>query len=96
MRGQASCTAHEERGHFAPDHYTLRLGSDGKVALRADCNRGMGSNSVTADRPLPRRWLGPIRAARWRGGWAAVLTAENMASDTHSWSIPSFYVFMSI
>jgi heat shock protein HslJ len=36
----------------APDRYTLRFGSDGRVALRADCNRGTGAYSMSADRKL--------------------------------------------
>jgi hypothetical protein len=41
------------------------------------------------------RWLGPIRAER-RGGEGAVCMAENIATDTHSCPILSFYVFISI
>jgi heat shock protein HslJ len=45
----------------APDKYTVRFGSDGKVALKADCNRGMGSYSVSPDRRLA---LKPVALSR--------------------------------
>jgi heat shock protein HslJ len=32
-----------------PGRYTVRFGSDGRVALQADCNRGGGNYSVSAD-----------------------------------------------
>jgi heat shock protein HslJ len=45
----------------APDRYTVRFGSDGRVALKADCNRGMGAYTVSADRRLA---LKPIALSR--------------------------------
>ena len=45
----------------APDRYTVRFGSDGRIALKADCNRGMGSYAVSADRRLT---LKPIVLSR--------------------------------
>jgi para-nitrobenzyl esterase len=45
----------------APEKYTVQFGRDGRVAMRADCNRGMGSYSVTPDRRLT---LGPIALTR--------------------------------
>jgi para-nitrobenzyl esterase len=45
----------------SPDRYTLRFGQDGRVAMCADCNRGMGSYSVTPDRHIT---FGPIALTR--------------------------------
>ena len=45
----------------APDHYTIRFGADGRIALRADCNRGMGGYSFGPDRRLA---LKPIALSR--------------------------------
>ena len=45
----------------APDRYTVRFGSDGRIALKADCNRGMGSYAESADRRLT---LKPIVLSR--------------------------------
>jgi heat shock protein HslJ len=36
----------------APERYTIRFGSDGRAALQADCNRGMTSYTVTAERRI--------------------------------------------
>ena len=44
-----------------PDKYTLEFGSDGRAALRADCNRGTGSWKVTSPSQLE---FGPIAATR--------------------------------
>jgi len=46
----------------APDRYTLRFGADGRVALRADCNRGMGGYTVSADRRLALKPIALTRA----------------------------------
>lgn len=35
-----------------PERYTMRLEAGGRVTLQADCNRGMGSYSVGADRRI--------------------------------------------
>jgi para-nitrobenzyl esterase len=35
-----------------PGRYTVRLEAGGRVALQADCNRGMGSYSLSADRHI--------------------------------------------
>jgi len=48
----------------APDRYTLGFGTDGRVGLGADCNRGMGGYTVSADRRLA---LKPIALARAMG-----------------------------
>ncbi|HSA55575.1 MAG TPA: META domain-containing protein [Gemmatimonadaceae bacterium] len=45
----------------APEQYTIQFGRDGRIAMRADCNRGMGSYSVTADRRIT---MGPIALTR--------------------------------
>jgi heat shock protein HslJ len=45
----------------APERYTIRFGRDGRVAVRADCNRGSTSYSVGADRRIA---LGPIVLTR--------------------------------
>jgi heat shock protein HslJ len=44
-----------------PDRYTIRFGRDGRVALRADCNRGTGGYSVSADHRITFR---PIALTR--------------------------------
>ena len=44
-----------------PDRYTIQFGRDGRLTMRADCNRGMGSYSVTADRRIT---MGPIALTR--------------------------------
>ena len=44
-----------------PEKYTVRFGSDGKVVLKADCNRGAGSYSVSADRKLTLKPIGLTR-----------------------------------
>ncbi len=36
----------------APDKYTIRFDKSGKVAVKADCNRGMISYTVSADRRI--------------------------------------------
>jgi para-nitrobenzyl esterase len=36
----------------APERYTIRFGRDGRVAVRADCNRGSSGYSVSADRRI--------------------------------------------
>jgi heat shock protein HslJ len=45
----------------APERYTIQFGRDGRVAVRADCNRGTASYSVSADRRIA---LGPIVLTR--------------------------------
>lgn len=35
-----------------PDDYTIHFGSDGRVAMKADCNRGTGRYSVSSDRRI--------------------------------------------
>ena len=55
----------------APARYTVRFGSDGRVTLEADCNRGTGSYAVTADRRLT---LKPIALT-------AAMCAEGSLSD---------------
>lgn len=34
----------------APEHYTLQFMADGHIAVQADCNRGMGSYTITDNR----------------------------------------------
>lgn len=45
----------------SPERYTIRFGRDGRVSVRADCNRGSTSYAVTADRRIT---LGPIVLTR--------------------------------
>lgn len=45
----------------APDRYTMTLGADGRVALRADCNRGSGPYTITPDRRIK---MGPLALTR--------------------------------
>jgi heat shock protein HslJ len=45
----------------APERYTIRFGRDGRIAVRADCNRGSVTYSASADR---RIMLGPILLTR--------------------------------
>jgi heat shock protein HslJ len=44
-----------------PERYTLRFERTGRVSVRADCNRGGGSYTVTRDRRIS---LGPIALSR--------------------------------
>jgi heat shock protein HslJ len=45
----------------APERYTIRFERDGRATVRADCNRGMTSYSVGADRHIAFR---PIALTR--------------------------------
>jgi heat shock protein HslJ len=45
----------------SPERYTIRFGRDGRAAVRADCNRGSTSYSISADRRIV---LGPIVLTR--------------------------------
>lgn len=47
----------------APDRYTIRFQRDGRLTVRADCNRGMGSYSVSPERGLTLKPLALSRAA---------------------------------
>jgi para-nitrobenzyl esterase len=42
----------EQRTIDTPDLYTIRFESGGRVAVRADCNRGTGTYTVSSDRRL--------------------------------------------
>jgi heat shock protein HslJ len=52
----------EELKADSPDRYTLRLGSDGHLALKADCNRGSGAYTITGDRALTMKPIALTRA----------------------------------
>ena len=45
-------TPAEQRTIDTPDRYTIRFDSSGRVAVRADCNRGTGSYTATPDGQL--------------------------------------------
>jgi heat shock protein HslJ len=45
----------------APEHYTLRLGADGRLTLRADYNRGTATYTLSEDRHLA---IGPAALTR--------------------------------
>ena len=45
----------------SPERYTIRLESSGRLSLQADCNRGGGSYTVTAERQIT---LGPLSLTR--------------------------------
>ncbi len=45
-----------------PDRYTLRLGGDGRLALKADCNRGTGGYAISGDRALTVKPIALTRA----------------------------------
>jgi heat shock protein HslJ len=47
----------------APERYTIRFGPDGRVALRADCNRGNAVYSVGPDRRIALGTIAVTRAA---------------------------------
>jgi heat shock protein HslJ len=49
---QSVTTPVEQINVDAPERYTIRFGSDGRVALQADCNRGMTGYTVTAERHI--------------------------------------------
>jgi heat shock protein HslJ len=44
-----------------PEHYTIRFDRSGRFAVRADCNRGGGTYSVSPDRRLT---IGPVALTR--------------------------------
>jgi para-nitrobenzyl esterase len=54
-------TPAEEIKSSAPDRYTVRFEADGHVAVQADCNRGVGTFTVRADRQIS---FGPIALTR--------------------------------
>jgi para-nitrobenzyl esterase len=58
----STTTPVEEIKVDSPDRYTLRLGSDGRLALKADCNRGAGAYAVTGDRALTVKPIALTRA----------------------------------
>jgi heat shock protein HslJ len=45
----------------APERYLVTFGSDGRVAIRADCNRGTGAYTISDDHRIA---LGPIATTR--------------------------------
>lgn len=46
-----------------PARYTIRFGTDGRVAVKADCNRGTAGYSVTAARQITFEPMALMRAA---------------------------------
>ncbi len=46
----------------APERYTVRFEGSGRVTVRADCNRGMSTYSVTADRGIAFKPIALTRA----------------------------------
>jgi heat shock protein HslJ len=58
----STTTPVEEVKVNSPDRYTLRLGSDGHLALKADCNRGAGSYAIGGDRALTVKPIALTRA----------------------------------
>ena len=46
-----------------PSRYTISFGADGRVAVKADCNRGTAGYSVTADRRIAFQPIALTRAA---------------------------------
>ncbi len=47
----------------SPDRYTVQFGSDGRVALKADCNRGAGAYSTSGDGQIALKPIALTRAA---------------------------------
>lgn len=45
-----------------PEHYTIEFWADGRVALRADCNRGVGGFTLGADNRISFGEFGVTRA----------------------------------
>ena len=45
----------------APERYTLEFGSDGRVRLRADCNRGSAAFETGANRTLALSAIGTTK-----------------------------------
>jgi heat shock protein HslJ len=78
----------------APDHYTIRFGSDGKVALRADCNRGMGKYSVTADRKLALKPFALSRAMCPKGSLSDRFARE--VGRATSWFLKDGDLFLEL
>jgi heat shock protein HslJ len=46
----------------APERYTVKFGKDGRVTLKADCNRGTGGYSMSDDRRLTFKPIALTRA----------------------------------
>ncbi len=46
-----------------PERYTIRFERDGRIALRADCNRGNAAYSVGPDGPIAPGTIALTRAA---------------------------------
>ena len=46
----------------APDHYTIRFESDSRVAVKADCNRGMSRYTVSPDHRIALKPMALTRA----------------------------------
>lgn len=46
----------------AASNYTIQFSADGRIALKADCNRGFGTFRVTTDRTIEIQPLGLTRA----------------------------------
>ena len=55
-------TPQETRTLDTPDRYTVRFDSAGRVTVRADCNRGTGTYTVSSDRRLTVNPLALTRA----------------------------------
>ncbi len=55
-------TPMEQRTIDTPDRYTVRFDSGGRLAVRADCNRGTGTYTVSSDRRLMVNPLALTRA----------------------------------
>jgi uncharacterized protein YidB (DUF937 family)/heat shock protein HslJ len=55
-------TTMEQRTIDTPDRYTVRFDSGGRLAVRADCNRGTGTYTVSSDRRLMVNPLALTRA----------------------------------
>jgi len=52
----------EQRTIDTPDRYTVRFDSGGRLTVRADCNRGTGTYTVSSDRRLMVNPLALTRA----------------------------------
>jgi heat shock protein HslJ len=52
----------EQMDIHKPERYTIWFGSDGRIALQADCNRGLGHYSVGTDRRLTFKPIALTRA----------------------------------
>jgi len=76
----------------APDRYTIQFGQEGRVAVRADCNRGTGRYTVTADRWITISPLALTRALRPEGSLSDRFGREIVRAAIYSMRDGDLYI----